>query len=112
MADTKIIFSYNFVAPLKSCIRKDVVVAVNKKSLNKSSSKNVFFRFYSFTLPHLLVASYRGVFRTLSNIYNQAFFAKILNGFNDTHRERLVFHSVQEWLVGCLRFFSHVYTIN
>ena len=37
--------------------------------------------FEFFTLLHLLVAAYRGVFRTLSNIYNGAFFVKILNGF-------------------------------
>ena len=34
-----------------------------------------------FNLLHLLVAAYRGVFRTWSNIYNAAFFAKILNDF-------------------------------
>ena len=27
------------------------------------------------------MAAYRGVFKTQSNIYNEAFFAKILNGF-------------------------------
>ena len=32
-------------------------------------------------LLHLLVAAYRGVFRTWSNIYKRAFFAKILNSF-------------------------------
>ena len=66
---------------LKSGIRKDAAVSVNKKSLNKSSSKNLFLRFYIFTLLHLLMAAYRGVFKTQSNIYNEAFFAKILNGF-------------------------------
>ena len=30
---------------------------------------------------HLLVAAYRGVFRTSSNIYEGAFFAQILNAF-------------------------------
>ena len=34
-----------------------------------------------FTLLHLLVNAYRGVFRTWPNIYKGAFFAKILNGF-------------------------------
>ena len=34
-----------------------------------------------FTLLHLLLAAYRDVFRTLSNIYKEAFFAKILNSF-------------------------------
>ena len=67
---------------LKSSIRKDVIAAsVNKESMNKSSSENVFLRFYFFTLLHLLVVAYRGVFRTWSNIYNGASFSKILNGF-------------------------------
>ena len=34
-----------------------------------------------FTLLHVLLAAYRDVFRTLSNIYKGAFFAKILNSF-------------------------------
>ena len=66
---------------LKSGIRKGVAVSVNKKSMNKSSAKNVFPWFSFFTLLHLLVAAYRGVFRTQSNIYNGAFSAKILNDF-------------------------------
>ena len=37
--------------------------------------------FQFFTLLHILLAIYRGVIRTLSNIYKGAFFAKILNGF-------------------------------
>ena len=28
------------------------------------------------------MVAYRGVFKTLSNVFNGAFFAKILNGFN------------------------------
>ena len=63
----------------KSGIRKDVAVSVNKKSMHKSSSKNVFLRLQFFTL--LQVAVYRGVFRTQSNIYIGAFFVKILNSF-------------------------------
>ena len=39
-------------------------------------------RFSFSTLLHLLVAAYRGVFRTWMNFYKGAFFAKILNGFN------------------------------
>ena len=34
-----------------------------------------------FTLLHLLVAAYRGVFKTWPNIFKGAFFAKILNSF-------------------------------
>ena len=49
--------------------------------MNKSSSKNVFLRFYFFTLLHLLVAAYRGVFRAWLIIYNGAFFVKMLYGF-------------------------------
>ena len=37
-------------------------------------------KFYFFSLLHLLVAAYRGVFKTWSNIYNGAFFVKILKG--------------------------------
>ena len=40
-----------------------------------------FLKFQFFTLLHLLVAAYRGVFRTWPNIYKGAFFAKILKGF-------------------------------
>ena len=47
----------------------------------KNIYKNVFIRFYVFTLLHLLVAAYKGVFRTWSNICHGAFFAKIINGF-------------------------------
>ena len=39
----------------------------------------MFLMFYLLFLLHLLVAAYRGVFRTQSNIYNEDFFAKILN---------------------------------
>ena len=49
--------------------------------MNKSSTKNVFLRFYFFTLLNLLVAAYRGVFRTRLIIYNGAFFVKMLYGF-------------------------------
>ena len=44
------------------------------------SDKN-FSSFWFFTLLHLLVAAYRGVFRTWSNIYNGAFFVEIFNEF-------------------------------
>ena len=66
---------------LKSGIRKDVAASINKKSMNKSSTKNVFLRFYFFTLLNLLVAAYRGVFRNRLIIYNGAFFVKMLYGF-------------------------------
>ena len=49
--------------------------------MNKSCSKNIFLRFSFFVLLHLLVAAYRGVYKTWRVIYNEAFFAKILNGF-------------------------------
>ena len=39
-----------------------------------------FLRFLIFALLHLLVATFRDVFRTWSNIYNGFFFVKILNG--------------------------------
>ena len=45
----------------------------------KSVKKVIKFQF--FTLLYLLVAAYRGAFRTWSNIYKGAFFAKILNSF-------------------------------
>ena len=61
-----------------SGIRVDIAVSVNKESMNKSSCKNVFLRFYLFTLLKLLVAAYRGALRTHSNIYN-GFFCKNLN---------------------------------
>ena len=44
--------------------KKDVTATVNKELMNKRGSKNVFLRFYIYTLQHLLVAIYRGVFRT------------------------------------------------
>ena len=46
-----------------------------------TNSKNVFLSFLFFTLQHLLLAASRGVIRTQSNIYNEAFFAKVLNDF-------------------------------
>ena len=61
---------------LKSGIKKDVAVSVNKESVNKNSSKNVFLRFYFFTLLHLLVVAYRGIFRTWSSICKLAFFCE------------------------------------
>ena len=63
-------------------VGKDVAVSVNKETMNESSSKNIFLRFQLVTLLHLLVTAYSGVFRTWSNIYNEAFLAKILKGFN------------------------------
>ena len=65
-----------------SGIRKGVAVSVNKESMNESSSKNVFLRFQFFTLLHLLVAAYRGVFRTRSNIYNAALLRKYLTALS------------------------------
>ena len=54
-----------------------IIFTIEKKSLP--------ILVFHFSLPnlvfHLLVAAYTGVFRTSSNIYNEAFFAKILNGF-------------------------------
>ena len=49
--------------------------------MNKSCSKNIFLRFSFFVLLHLLVAAYRGVYKTWRVIYIEVFFAKILNGF-------------------------------
>ena len=66
---------------LKSSIRKDFAVSVNKASMNKSSSKNVFLKLKVFTLLHLLVAAHRGVFRTWSNIYHGAFLRNYLMVF-------------------------------
>ena len=51
---------------LKSGIRKDVTASVNKELMNKSSSKNVFLRFQLFTLLHVSLAAYRGIFTTQS----------------------------------------------
>ena len=49
---------------LKSGIRKDVAVSVNKKSMNKSISENASYKAWLFNLQYLLVAAYRSVFRT------------------------------------------------
>ena len=54
---------------LKSGICKDDAVSVKKKSI-----KVALKIFYFFTLLHLLVAAYRGVFRTRSNIYSETFY--------------------------------------
>ena len=51
---------------------------VNVQNLHEWSK---FLKFQFFILLHLLVAAYRGLFRTWWNIYNGAFFAKILNSF-------------------------------
>ena len=61
---------------------------------------------FNFALLHLLVAAYRGVFRTQSNIYNGAFFPKILNGFKlltilarKLHRRCLTRLKIDLWLL-------------
>ena len=56
--------------------KKDATAVVNKELMNKRGSKNVFLRFYIYTLQHLLVATYRGVFRT------GAFLQKQLTAFS------------------------------
>ena len=47
----------------------------------KFSRKITISQVLVFTLLHLLVVAYRGVFRAWSNTYNGAFFSKILNSF-------------------------------
>ena len=53
----------------------------SEKFMVKFARKVKISQVLLFTLLHLLVAAYRGVFRTWSNIYNGAFFAKIFNCF-------------------------------
>ena len=59
----------------------DFNVSVNKESMNKSSSENVFLRFLFFAFLHFVEAAYRGIFRYWSNIYKVAVFVKIRNSF-------------------------------
>ena len=61
---------------LKLGFRKDFSVSVNTESMNERIPKNVFLRFYLFTLQHHLVDDYRNVFRTQSYTYNGDFLRK------------------------------------
>ena len=56
-------------------IRKDVAVSVNKESMNKSSSKSISDFIFSLSNT-FIVAAYRDILRTQSNIYNGAFLRK------------------------------------
>ena len=56
--------------------QKDDADTVSKESINENISKYVYFRFQLFTLQLLLVAVYRCVFRTQSNVYDGDFLQK------------------------------------
>ena len=83
-------------------IRKDAAVSVSKESMNKSNSKYVFLRFYVLTFLQLLLAAYRGVFRTWSK---STFNTNDELSQNHTEKQFISSKSTTNWLFDICCYF-------
>ena len=76
----KCLFLQTKILLLKSGIRKDVAVSINKESMNKSSSKLYFSGFSFFTLLLVLLAA-KGVLKNFAifSVFNNVAVPRVCN---------------------------------